>query len=94
MGYNGSMNYWFRPKRVLGWFAFYVPTSLGGWIVTLVLLALAVKCFLLVDAHSHSGSDTLLNFAPWAISLMLIFDLLSSGRFYQLRLFELFGEGL
>jgi hypothetical protein len=70
------MKYWFRPKRVFGWFAFYVPTSLGGWIITLMLLLIAAATFLFVDARSGGGSETVQNFAPWAIALMLIFDLL------------------
>ena len=70
------MHYWFRPKRFWGWFAFYVPTSRAGWIATLILLALAVLLFRAIDAESHSGSDTLLSFAPWAIALLALFDLL------------------
>lgn len=70
------MKYWFRPKRVLGWFALYFPTSPGGWIVTLSLVAVAIVFFLLIDQRSHSASDTLMSFAPWAIILLLIYDLL------------------
>ena len=70
------MRYWFRPKRFWRWFALYVPTSLGGWVVTLFLLALAAAFFFLIDYRSHSASDTLINFAPYAVMFMLLFDLL------------------
>lgn len=68
--------YWFRPARFWNWFAFYYPASLGGWIVTLLLLIFVVHVFLYVDARSHSVSDTLIGFAPWAIATMALFDLL------------------
>ena len=71
-----SKRYWFRPKRFWGWFAAYYPTSWQGWLITLVLAALLVKVFWLVDQHSHSGSDTLIGVAPWAMIIFLIFDLL------------------
>jgi hypothetical protein len=70
------MHYWFQPKKFWKWFAFYYPTSREGWGVTLVLVLLAVKLFLFIDARSHSGSDTLISFAPWAIALLAIFDML------------------
>ena len=70
------MRYWFKPARWGKWVAVYYPASGAGWIVTIILLAGAIKSFLLADLHSHSGSDTLIAFAPAAISLLLIFDLL------------------
>ena len=69
------MNYWFRPKRFWRWFAAYYPASWQGWIVTLILLALAVLVFRKIDSTSHSVSDTLFSFAPWAIAIMALFDL-------------------
>ncbi len=68
--------YWFKPAKFWGYFAFYYPVSFSGWVATAVLLAIFVKLFLLADAHSHSGSDTLISFAPWAISIFLLFDML------------------
>lgn len=70
------MTYWFRPKRFWKWFAFYVPTSISGLLSTLIILLVAVKIFIIIDLTSSSGTDTLLRFAPWAIALMLFFDLL------------------
>ncbi len=69
------MNYWFKPKRWGKWVAVYVPTSWQGWIVTLVLKASAIWLFLKIDSTSHSGSDTLFRFAPWAIAIGCLFDL-------------------
>ena len=68
--------YWFRPKRFWKWFAFYHPVSRKGWAVTLILLGIAGLIFSAIDSRSHSVSDTLINFAPFAIVLMLIFDTL------------------
>lgn len=43
--------------------------------MTLILAAAFVKLFIIIDSHSHSGSDTLFAFAPWAIGIFLLFDL-------------------
>lgn len=70
------MKYWFKPKRFWNWFAFYYPTSLAGWLATVFLLTVFVRLFFIVDARSHSASDTLINFAPYAIAIFLLFDFL------------------
>jgi hypothetical protein len=70
------MKYWFKPKRFWHKFAFYYPTSFAGWIATLTIINLGVMTFALSDADSHSGSDTLIKFAPYAIALLITFDLL------------------
>lgn len=70
------MKYWFRPKQFWKWFAFYYPSSRRGWAITFLLLGIGGLIFSFIDSRSHSGSDTLFNFAPWAIALMLIFDIL------------------
>jgi len=70
------MKYWFKPARFWKWFAFYYPTSLKGWIMTIILIFAFVKLFILVDRNSHSVSDTLIAFAPWAVAIFLLFDLL------------------
>lgn len=67
--------YHFRPAR-LGIFAIYYPSSPLGWIVSLILTALFTFFFIKIDQSSHSTSDKLLNFSPYALSIMLIFDLL------------------
>lgn len=70
------MSYWFKPARFFKWFAFYYPVTRRGWGATSILLGLAGILFVFVDSRSHSVSDTLLNFAPWAIALMAVFDML------------------
>ncbi len=74
------MKYWFKPARFWKWFAAYYPVSWEGWLASLVLLALGVIIFRKIDLQSHSGSDTLLMFAPWAIALFLMFDMLCFRR--------------
>lgn len=68
--------YWFRPARFWKWFACYYPASRRGWAVTLMLLGLAGALFVFVESRSLSMSDTLIDFAPWAIALMAVFDML------------------
>lgn len=69
-------NYWFRPKKFWKCFAFYYPSSWQGWVITIVLIALFMASFIAVDSNSHSGSDTVISFAPYGIAVFLIFDLL------------------
>ena len=73
---QGGNRYWFKPARFWKWFAFYYPVSRAGWVATMFLVGLAVMTFLLIDSRSHSGSDTLIGFAPWFIALASVFDLL------------------
>ena len=70
------MTYLFKPKRFLNYFAFYYPSSKKGWMITLFLFAFGALIFWQIDMHSHSGSDTLLAFSPWFISIAMMFDLL------------------
>ncbi|MES2216284.1 MAG: DHH family phosphoesterase [Patescibacteria group bacterium] len=51
---------WFKAKKYgLGWY----PASWQGWLVLLLYLAMVVPLFIAVDSHSHSNSDTLINFS-------------------------------
>lgn len=56
-----GMKYWFRKR---GWI--YMPISIMGWLLTLVLALLITWMVKVADRHSHSGSDTLMNTFPWA----------------------------
>ena len=69
--------YWFLPKRIVGGLAVFYPATLAGVGVTILFFTVGVALFRMIDATSHSGSDTLLGFAPWAIALLAIFDLIS-----------------
>jgi hypothetical protein len=74
--FSQKHRYWFRPKKFWGFFAFYYPSNLSGWIATLFLSALLIWAFSMADRHSHSSSDTLISFTPWAIAILAVFDLL------------------
>lgn len=74
------MRIWFRPARFWKWFAFYYPVSKEGWITTGILLLIGGVLFVSIDSRSHSVSDTLFSFAPWAIALFALFDLICFRR--------------
>lgn len=67
--------YWFKPARFWKWFAAYYPSSWQGWIITLVLALAFVAIFHRFDLRAHSVSDALIGFAPWAIALLVLYDL-------------------
>lgn len=71
------MSYWFKPKQFWRWFAAYYPVTWEGWVVTLLAAAAFVAFFYSVDQASRSVSDTLYSFTPWAIGILLAFDLIS-----------------
>jgi len=62
-----------RNKMKLQWFKrkgiFFLPASSLGWLVFVAGLVGAVYAFLKIDSHSHSASDTLIN---WVFYLLLI----------------------
>lgn len=66
--------HWFKPKKFWNVFAFYYPASFPGWLLTLLILFFLTVAFVGVDRASHSVSDTLINFAPWFIELLLLYD--------------------
>ncbi len=47
----------FRQKGI-----FFIPASVGGWIILVGAVAWAVYEFIDIDSRSHSVSDTLMNF--------------------------------
>jgi len=62
-------NNWFRP---LGWF--YVPVSVPGALLTLLVLAFCVHIFLFIDGRSHSNTDTLYGIFPFVVPALLGLD--------------------
>ena len=50
----------FKP---LGWI--YVPVSVIGSLITLLLLSMFIHDFLFIDSRAHSVSDTYYNFIPY-----------------------------
>jgi hypothetical protein len=61
--------YWFK-RKLYGWG--WTPARWQGWLVIGVFILLIVADFSRIDATQHSGSDTLLNFAPNALVLVLV----------------------
>lgn len=61
----------------LNWFTrrgiFYLPVTAPGWVILTAAAAYAVYTFINIDHHSHSVSDTLINF---------VFNLLLTGLAY------------
>lgn len=45
---------WFKP-----WGLGYLPTSWQGFVATLLVVLICVVVFLVIDADSHSASDTM-----------------------------------
>ena len=64
---------WFRPW---GWL--YLPSSLTGWILSVLALAFCLQVFLAVDRHSHSASDTLYGVFPYFACTFLLYNWLAS----------------
>jgi hypothetical protein len=56
--------HWFVRKGL-----FFKPSSIVGWGLLTVTLAYCVLAFIEVDKHSHSVSDTLIN---WIFRVILI----------------------
>lgn len=68
--------YWFRPKRFWGVFAFYYPSSLPGIFVTSFLIAVLIGIYFLVREITTSYLYTALFVLPWFIACGAIFDML------------------
>ena len=54
------------------------PANTLGWILTLVAMAFVVNCFIAIDRHSHSASDTLYGVFPYAGVTFLLWDWLAT----------------
>lgn len=66
---DNPKGYWFRAK-LYGWG--WTPARWQGWVTLLVFIALVVLNFWRIDRHSHSASDTLINFLPQTVVLILL----------------------
>jgi hypothetical protein len=58
---------WFRK---LGWI--YIPISVIGTVLFVIVLYFCVTVFLAIDRHSHSVSDTLYGIFPYFVSAFTI----------------------
>ena len=55
----------------------YRPTGVGGWLLTALAVAFVVECFIAIDRHSHSVSDTFYGLFPYAGVTFLLWDQLA-----------------
>ena len=60
--------FWFKKT---GWI--YIPKSIIGVIILLLLTIFCVSVFIVVDRKSHSVSDTLYGIFPYIIPAFLIY---------------------
>ena len=68
---NNPDNLWFKRKLYgFGW----VPVSWQGWLATFLYVGFIVYDFMKIDKNSHSGSDTLIAFAPHFILVTVVFS--------------------
>lgn len=63
--------------RKSGWF--YLPASIAGLSITLVLFLHALWVARVIDSHSHSVSDTLYNFFPFACCTFYVYEWLAKN---------------
>jgi hypothetical protein len=49
--------HWFKQSGII-----FLPVSFFGWLILSAAIFLSVYEFIVVDAKSHSASDTLMNF--------------------------------
>ena len=69
---------WFVRKGVL-----FLPVTFFGWVIALVAAAGCVYLFISIDSHSHSVSDTLMNFVFNAFLVAAVYYIVAyftSGR--------------
>lgn len=68
--------YWFLPKKFWKIFAFYVPSSVEGWMVSaLIGIGLGVSYFL-ISSRVEDGWETVFWFAPVFLLALIILDVL------------------
>jgi hypothetical protein len=67
------MNFkWFVRKGIL-----FFPVSLIGWLFTVAAIGYCVYLFIDIDSHSHSVSDTLINFVFNALLVVVVYSIIA-----------------
>jgi hypothetical protein len=61
-----------------GWI--HRPVSWAGWLVTALAVAFCVHIFIVIDTYSHSGSDTLYVFFPYAVPTFLLWTWIAGKK--------------
>lgn len=57
---------WFKPAGI-----FFAPVSAAGWLTTILAIIFCARVFLVVDARSHSVSDTVYGIFPFWLPTLL-----------------------
>lgn len=65
---------WFKKW---GWI--YKPISIFGWVITIAAILLCIQVFIVVDARSHSVSDTFYGVFPYIIGYLVIAGWIASN---------------
>lgn len=73
---DNPKNYWFK-RKIFGWG--WTPVKWQGWVFLLAWVLTLIKVFILVDANSHSVSDTLQGMLAPFILLVIILILVCYG---------------
>ncbi len=60
---------WFKK---IGWF--YLPCSIIGAVIFVIFTGNALLFLKVIDHHSHSVSDTLINFFPYAAAFFVFYE--------------------
>ena len=63
---------WFVRKGIL-----FFPVSVIGWLISLAAIVFCVYLFISIDSHSHSASDTLINFVFNALLVAVVYSLIA-----------------
>ena len=66
---DNKEGYWFK-RKLYGWG--WTPATWQGWVTLLVFVGIIFFNFLRIDAVSHSVSDTLTNFVPQTVLVLLV----------------------
>lgn len=65
---------WFKK---IGWI--YIPTTIIGGVISLLVIAFCITVFIAVDRNSHSVSDTLYGIFPFFVSAFTILFWIASN---------------
>ncbi len=65
---------WFKKT---GWI--YLPTSIIGWILSLLTIAFCVNVFIAIDGNSHSASDTFYSIFPFFVCALVVLFWIASN---------------
>ncbi|MCB9012804.1 MAG: hypothetical protein H6539_02055 [Bacteroidales bacterium] len=63
---------WFKRSGIL-----FLPVSLMGWLIALAAVVYSVYVFIDIDSHSHSVSDTLMNFVFNLLIIAAVYSLIA-----------------